>query len=64
MKETFKRRGRPRVGTGKDGQWHIRITPKDDSMMNYLVEKRGMSKTEIILDAVRAQYNFEMSKDD
>lgn len=64
MKESFKRRGRPRVGTGKDGQWHVRTTPKDDSMMNYLVEKRGMSKTEIILDAVHAQYNFELAKDD
>ena len=64
MRESFKRRGRPRVGTGKDGQWHVRTTPKDDSMMNYLVEKRGMSKTEIILAAVRAQYNFELAKDD
>lgn len=64
MRESFKRRGRPRVGTGKDGQWHVRTTPKDDSMMNYLVEKRDMSKTEIILDAVRAQYNFELAKDD
>ena len=59
-----KRRGRPYVGTGKDSQWHIRTTPKDNSMMDYLVEKRGMSKTEIILDAVRAQYNFELAKGD
>ena len=59
-----KRRGRPHVGTGKDSQWHIRTTPKDNSMMDYLVEKRSMSKTEIILDAVRAQYNFELAKGD
>ena len=59
-----KRRGRPHVGTGKDSQWHIRTTPKDNSMMDYLVEKRGMSKTEIILDAVRAQYNFDLAKGD
>lgn len=64
MAEIFKRRGRPRVGTGKDSQWHVRITPKDNSMLDYLVEKRGMSKTKIILDAVRAQYNFELAKDD
>lgn len=44
MKESFKRRGRPRVGTGKDGQWHVRTTPKDDSMMNYLVEKKRYVK--------------------
>ena len=59
-----KRRGRPHVSTGKDSQWHIRTTPKDNSMMDYLVEKRGMSKTEIIMDAVRAQYNFELAKGD
>lgn len=58
-----KKRGRPRVGTGKDGQWHVRTTPKDNSMMDYLVEKTGKTRTEIILNAVRAQYNFELSKE-
>lgn len=63
MKEPFKRRGRPRVGTGKDGRVCVRTSPRERAMLDYLVEKRGMSKTEIILDAVRAQYNFEISKD-
>lgn len=64
MKESFKRRGRPRVGTGKDGRWEVRTSQRDNSMMNYLIEKTGKSRTEIILDAVRAQYNFELSKED
>lgn len=64
MTEILKRRGRPRVGTGKDGRWEVRTSPKDDSMMDYLIEKTGKSRTDIILDAVRAQYNFELSKED
>lgn len=59
-----KKRGRPRVGAGKDGQWHVRTTPKDNSMMDYLVKKTGKTRTEIILNAVKAQYNFELSKED
>ena len=62
MTGILKRRGRPRVGTGKDGRWEVRTSPKDDAMMEYLIEKRGKTKTEIILEAVRSQYNFELSK--
>ena len=64
MKEPFKRRGRPRVGMGKDGQVCVRTSPRERAMLDYLVEKTGKSKTNIIIDAIRAQYNFEMSKDD
>ena len=64
MKEPFKRRGRPRVGTGKDGRVCVRTSPRDRAMLDYLVEKTGKSKPNIIIDAIRAQYNFEMSKDD
>ena len=64
MKEPFKRRGRPRVGTGKDGQVCVRTSPRERAMLDYLVEKTGKSKTNMIIDAIRAQYNFEMSKDD
>ncbi len=59
-----KRRGRPRVGTGKDGRWEVRTSPKDNLMMQYLIEKTGKSRTEIIINAVKAQYNFERSKED
>lgn len=64
MEESFKRRGRPRVGTGKDGQVCVRTSPRERAMLDYLVEKTGKSKTNIIIDAIRAQYNFELSKDD
>lgn len=64
MKEPFKRRGRPRVSTGKDGRVCVRTSPRERAMIDYLVEKTGKSKTNIIIDAIRAQYNFEMSKDD
>lgn len=64
MAEILKRRGRPRVGTGKDGQVCIRTSPRDRAMLDYLVEKTGKSKTKIIIDAIRAQYNFELSKSD
>ena len=64
MKELFKRRGRPRVGTGKDGRVCVRTSPRERAMLDYLVEKTGKSKTNIIIDAIPAQYNFEMSKDD
>ena len=64
MKEPFKRRGRPRVGTGKDRQICVRTSPRERAMLDYLVEKTGKSKTNIIIDAIRAQYNFELSKGD
>lgn len=63
MTETLKRRGRPRVGTGKNSRWEVRTSAKDNAMMEYLIEKRGKTKSEIILDAVRSQYNFELSKE-
>lgn len=64
MVGSFKKRGRPRVGTGKDGRVCVRTSPRDRAMLDYLVEKTGKSKSDIILNAVRAQYNFELSKED
>lgn len=62
--DILKRRGRPRVGTGKDGRWEVRTSPKDESMITYLMEKTGKTKSDIILDAVRTRYNLELFKDD
>lgn len=60
--ESLKKRGRPRVGTGKTVDIHVRGTYLDGEKLRYLIEKRGQSKTKIVLDAISAQYNFERAK--
>lgn len=60
----IKKRGRPRISTGKDGRTHVRTTEENRMMLDYLAKKTGKSKTDIIFDAVRAQYNYERFLED
>ena len=58
----FKRRGRPRVSTRKEERLEIRISTKDADKIRYLADKTGQTKTDVIIKAIRAQYNFELFK--
>lgn len=54
-----KKRGRPPKETTKSIRCQIRMTEEEDFVLNYLVEKKGMTKTEIINEALKLMYNFE-----
>ena len=54
-----KKRGRPPKETIKSIQCHIRMTEEENSVLNYLAEKKGMTKTEIINEALKLMYSFE-----
>lgn len=61
--EILKKRGRPRLSTCKDGYIGIRVSDREKGMIDYLIQKTGKTKTDVIVDAVRAQYNFELFKE-
>ncbi len=61
--DILKKRGRPRLSTCKDGCLIFRVSDKDRGMINYLVQKTGKTKTELILNGLRMQYNLELFKD-
>ena len=58
--DILKRRGRPRVGTGKNERLHIRMPDGYGEKIKYLMSVRGQTKTEIVLGAIDAQYKFEL----
>lgn len=54
-----KKRGRPPKETTKSIRCQIRMTEEEHSVLNYLAEKKGMTKTEIINEALMLMYSFE-----
>lgn len=61
--DILKRRGRPRLSTCKDGYVTIRVSDKDKGIIDYLTQKTGKTKTELVLNGLRMQYNLELFKD-
>lgn len=53
------KRGRPKNGNGKVTRLSIRVSKRDMEMIDFLANSLGKSKTDVVLDAVRAKYVSE-----
>ena len=53
------KRGRPKIGNGKVTRLSIRVSKRDMEMIDFLANLFGKSKTDVVLDAVRARYVSE-----
>lgn len=58
--DILKRRGRPRIGTGKNERLCIRMPDGYSEKIKYLMQVRDRTKTQIVLDAIDAQYKLEL----
>lgn len=53
------KRGRPKIGNGKVKRLSIRVSERDMEMIEFLANLFSKSKTDVVLDAVRARYVSE-----
>ena len=53
------KRGRPKIGNGKVKRLSIRVSERDMEMIEFLANLFSKSKTDVVLDAVRAKYVSE-----
>ena len=53
------KRGRPKIGNGKVKRLSIRVSERDMEMIEFLSNLFSKSKTDVVLDAVRARYVSE-----
>ena len=53
------KRGRPKIGNGKVKRLGIRVSERDMEMIEFLANLFSKSKTDVVLDAVRARYVSE-----
>lgn len=59
----LKKRGRPVKENSKGFRCEIRMTKQERDILNYLIERKEMSRTEVINDALRILYNLEKFKE-
>ena len=53
------KRGRPKIGNGKVKRLSIRASERDMEMIEFLANLFSKTKTDVVLDAVRAKYVSE-----
>ena len=53
------KRGRPKIGNGKVKRLGIRVSERDMEMIEFLANLFSKTKTDVVLDAVRAKYVSE-----
>ena len=53
------KRGRPKIGNGKVKRLGIRVSERDMEMIEFLANLFSKTKTDVVLDAVRARYVSE-----
>lgn len=53
------KRGRPKIGNGTVKRLSIRVSERDMEMIEFLANLFSKSKTDVVLDAVRAKYVSE-----
>lgn len=52
------KRGRPCTDDARKNQYRLRMTDDELDMLDYIVEKTGKTKAEILREALRSSYNF------
>ena len=53
------KRGRPVNGAVKSNRVELRLTDEENEMLEYLAASRGISKTDVVRMALKAQFNIE-----
>ena len=56
--EIKRKRGRPREDFVRSERLNIRVTPDELDMLEAMCAKKGETKTNIIMSALRTQYNL------
>lgn len=54
----MKKRGRPLKEGSKHNQYRLRMTDKDLEMLEYMSEKKGLSKADIIRNSLQMYYSL------
>lgn len=54
-----RKRGRPVKNETKSFRCEIRMTDEERSVLDYLTEKKDMTKTDIVNKALKMMYNLE-----
>lgn len=52
------KRGRPIIGRARNNRVDIRCSDETIHMLNYICEKRGLNKTDLLEEVIRTQYNL------
>lgn len=55
----LKRRGRPVNGEPRTFRCGVRMNKEEHEILNYLIEKTEMSRTDIVNQALKMMYNLE-----
>lgn len=64
MDEPEKRkRGRPAKGPVRSKRLEVRLSEEESEMLEFIIRHKGSSKTNIISDAIRTQYNLTRFQD-
>lgn len=58
----IRKRGRPSKPDGKNKDFKIRMTEEELEHLNYLSEKSGKNKSEIIREGLKMYYNLQVYK--
>lgn len=58
----MKKRGRPVVGSAKTHQYRLRLSADDVHMLEFIHNKTGKNKAEILRNGIRMQYNLAQFK--
>lgn len=58
-----KKRGRPKMKDPKNPVCGLRLNKKDIERLNFIIEKTGMRKTDILREGLRTFYNIVMYRD-
>lgn len=64
MSSVKSKRGRPVTGRAKKNQVNVRFDDETICMLNYICEKKGLSKTDSLEEAIRTQYNLARFMDE
>lgn len=54
----MKKRGRPLKEDSKHNQYRLRMTEKDFEMLEYMANKKGLSKANIIRNSLQMYYSL------
>lgn len=61
--DVLKKRGRPKSEDSKFVQLRVRLSRDESEMLDYVCAKRHQIRTEVVRQAIKAQYNLEKAKE-
>lgn len=64
MENIKSKRGRPVTGQAKNNRLNVRLSDEYNDMINYICEKKGITKTDVLEEAIRMQYNLAKFMDE